>query len=243
MTLPVASPLSGPYVGDGVNQTFPFSFRADQLIHLRLNIRDLDGSLTEVVTNFTSLDLGQAGGGDLTFPVVIDITGGVSTNILPIGWTLEIERIVPYDQPTAIGNAGGFFPKTHEGAFDYLAMQIQQLVGRLLSMEGALESIQDYFDNFVLPNTNPTMLMGIDVSGTANDLLIIPHHPILLYYDFASIFQPILNNTGPMTVDYGPGGIPFTRNSGNPFEADEIVGGLNYLIRCNGVSCKLLASF
>lgn len=122
MTVLNVPPIGGPYVADGVEREWDYPFRADQLSHLYLVLTDpLTDLETTVLDGFSATGLGDYEGGTITYPILGE------GDPLAEDLIVTVYRAVPYDQPTRIGNQGRFFPATHEDAFDYLSMQIQQL--------------------------------------------------------------------------------------------------------------------
>lgn len=240
MTLEAAVPISGPYVGNGVTRFFPYNYRVDEIGHLRLVLEDPDGAVYHVTTNFSADVFGDNDGGVVTFPdIVEDPPIFISGTILPAGWLLEVERILPFDQPTEIGNQGGFFPQTHEHAFDYLAMQIQQ-IARIV-------------DDTVGP-PGPTgapgatgangagIILATNVSGV-NDVVAESDPAILVYSDSIVLIRPPAVNSGPMRLNLGPGLIPWTKPDGSAMEGEEISPNQDYLLRCAVTSFRTIAPF
>lgn len=123
MTVTSTSVVSGPHIADGVNRDWPFTFKVTNVAHMALRITDADGSNAEVILSGFTIDdayLDNNAGGNVRYPVA-------PTAPLLSGKRVFPYRVVPYVQETQIGNQGGFFPRTHERAFDNLEMQIQQL--------------------------------------------------------------------------------------------------------------------
>lgn len=123
MTVTANTPVSGPHVADGVNRDWQFDWKVDNVAHMALRITDADGSNEVIVLSGFTIDpsyLDTNGGGYVHYPVA-------PTAALLAGQIVYPYRVVPYEQPTQIGNQGGFFPRTHERAFDFQNMQIQQL--------------------------------------------------------------------------------------------------------------------
>lgn len=122
MTVENNSPVSGPFIADGVNVIFPFTFKIVDASHMVLRIVDADGLTSrDVVSGFT-IDpqyIGSDTGGYVQY-----LENG---SPLPAGLRVYPYRNVPYAQPNRIGNQGRFFPETHEQTFDLLSMQIQQV--------------------------------------------------------------------------------------------------------------------
>jgi len=122
MTVSPNSPVSGPYLTDGVSNLWEFNFKINADDQIKLRVTNLDGSDGEDVDTGFTIDpiyIGQDNGGYILYP---SSGGPIATGkrIIPF-------RAVEYSQPNRIGNQGGFFPETHERTFDLLAMQIQQL--------------------------------------------------------------------------------------------------------------------
>lgn len=78
-----------------------------------------------------------------------EVTGGdgeigeVQTLWVPEdGGVLEIERTVPFTQPTDFTAQGSFSPRRHEDSLDWLEYQIQQLLERVAALEAVLDSLE-----------------------------------------------------------------------------------------------------
>lgn len=126
MTVNAKEPISGPFIADGVNDTFEFTFKVIDQGHMSVFVTDEDGRNGQAYSTGISIDpsyLDQDNGGFLTFRI--------NNAPVPAGKTITPMREVPYDQPNRIGNQGRYYPELHEKSFDYLAMQIQQVQGRL----------------------------------------------------------------------------------------------------------------
>lgn len=113
---------SKTFPGNG-GQSFPCDFRIfdDTNVEVQL-VKDADGTATTLVlnTDYTISGAGDAAGFTLA-----------TTNPVAIGYTLTVERVMPYEQPTDFTNQGSFFPSMHEDMADRLEMQIQQVSGRM----------------------------------------------------------------------------------------------------------------
>lgn len=122
MTVLANDPVSGPHIADGVNRQWQFQFKITELSQMRLRITDADGTNPEIVTTGFAIvdeDINNNLGGYVEYPVS-------PIDALVSGKRVSPYRDVPYDQLAKIGNQGGFFPATHERAFDKTEMQIQQ---------------------------------------------------------------------------------------------------------------------
>lgn len=110
------------YTGNGVTNTFPYTFRIFQASDLLVTTSDTNGTLRTLTldTDYTVSGVGSYSGGTVILSVP-----------LGNGCSISIERDLPVIQETDLRNQGRFFAETHEGAFDYLTMLIQQCFGWL----------------------------------------------------------------------------------------------------------------
>ena len=109
MTVLSTNPLSGPHVADGVNRSWPFSFKVFDASHMRLKITDADGANEVIVTSGFTIAanyLNNDAGGNIVYPVS-------PAAALASGKIVRPYRAVPNTQPTKIGNQAGYFPQTH----------------------------------------------------------------------------------------------------------------------------------
>ncbi|MGO9022597.1 MAG: hypothetical protein ACLQVJ_30040 [Syntrophobacteraceae bacterium] len=119
------------YQGNGATTSFPFNFivqNATQLVVSITNNNVSPAATTVLGTSQYSVSGigsgnefagGSGPGGTVTYPA--------SGNPLPTGWSITIQRVVPYTQGTSLTNQGGFYPQVVEAALDYLTMLVQQL--------------------------------------------------------------------------------------------------------------------
>lgn len=142
--------------GNGVATIFPFTFGTLPSGDLVVTLYDLDGIAIPQAedTNYTVQGKGEEDGGSVTFVVP-------PTN----GYTVLIQRILPYTQPTDYKNQGSFYPRTHERSFDRSTMQIQQLqeeTGRTIKLPPQVDGVST-----TLPVPTPNTLFGWDAEGDA----------------------------------------------------------------------------
>ena len=157
MTVNATTTLSAPQVADGLNRTWYFPFKIvedDQIILYLLDPFDVE---TRVISGFSVAGVGSDNGGQVTYPLtpVVPLAGGV---------TVRVGRSVVYEQPDRLGNQGPYLPRIHEGAFDRLEMQIQQLAeqaGRAL-----LTSVFTPPGTVVLPPAQPGSVLIWDANGS-----------------------------------------------------------------------------
>lgn len=108
------------YTGNGVTTSFPYTFRIFHASDLVVTTSDTNGTLRTLMlnTDYTVTGVGSYSGGAVVLPLP-----------LANAWSISIERSLPVVQETDLRNQGKFFAETHEGAFDYLTMLIQQCFG------------------------------------------------------------------------------------------------------------------
>lgn len=107
------------YSGNDSTTVFPVTFPFSEDSHLQVIVADENDTQTVLVldTDYSVSGAGESSG-SVTYPI--------SGDPLPAGSTITINRVVPLKQLTDFENQGGFFAETHEDAFDYLMMAIQQ---------------------------------------------------------------------------------------------------------------------
>ena len=107
----------------------PFPVRLHRLIGLNLVVSITNNNVNPPTTTilspsqYTVTGIGLETGGNITYPI--------SGNPLPTGWSLTIQRIVPYQQNTSLTNQGAFYPQVVEACLDNLTMQTQQLAAQI----------------------------------------------------------------------------------------------------------------
>ncbi|CAM2158927.1 Pectate lyase-like protein [Paraburkholderia tropica] len=124
MTVSSTTRKAGPYAGNGVATTFPFSFKIFKKADIAVIVANASGTgstLTLDSDYSVSLNADQNSnpGGSITYPI--------SGTPLQATYTLTILGALPYEQPTDITNMGGFYPSVIEDALDRAEIQIQQL--------------------------------------------------------------------------------------------------------------------
>ncbi|MFZ0931230.1 MAG: hypothetical protein WAN11_21670, partial [Syntrophobacteraceae bacterium] len=127
------------YQGNGATTSFPFNFIVQNATQLVVSItnNNVSPAATTVlgasqysvtgVGNGNEFAGGSGPGGTVTYPA--------SGSPLPAGWSITIQRVVPYIQGTGLTNQGGFYPQVVEAALDYLTMQTQQLSDMTAELE------------------------------------------------------------------------------------------------------------
>lgn len=123
MTVP-NSVFSNEHAGTGEATTFDYEFKVFQASDMTVYHYDVDGNENVLVynTDYTISNIGENGGGEITFPI-----GGSSYGTLSVGETLFIVPNYTSTQLASIQNQGGFYPKIVENALDKLTGLIKTL--------------------------------------------------------------------------------------------------------------------
>lgn len=159
MTIPTQQ-SSNIFLGNGITNSFNFTFVGDSSTYITVTYTDEDGNSTVLSPSQYTIFLNPAAtgalwgiGGTVTYPLAGD----------PIddGTSLTIARILPLTQLTSISNQGPFAPQVIESAMDTLEMQIQQVSAR----NGLFRGI---WATDVLYNLNDTVVDGVNGTDTGN---------------------------------------------------------------------------
>ncbi|MDR3555918.1 MAG: hypothetical protein P4L55_14265 [Syntrophobacteraceae bacterium] len=180
------------YQGNGATAQFPYSFPVARAAYLQVSITDNNVSppatavLSSSQYSVTGIGNGIPGaanptpGGVVTYPL--------SGSVLPAGWTITIQRVVPYQQNTSLENQGGFYPQVVEAALDNLTMQTQQLATQVnetsslapyiiqpLTLPANLttQSLAGLFSVYVTANSQGTTITGFSDMTAGNFFKII----------------------------------------------------------------------
>src|SRR5690349_13863737 len=92
------------FVGNGATTVFPYTFNMVDEDYIRVTRYTIaDGTVNELVldTDFSITDVGEEGGGDVTFPL-----GGSIYPTLSSSYRIVIERVVPYEQDVEVQGQG-----------------------------------------------------------------------------------------------------------------------------------------
>jgi hypothetical protein len=127
MTVASTSRKAGPFLGNGVATSFPFTFKVFARTDLRLVHVASSGLATALTLDADysvtlNADQDTAPGGTITYPL--------SGSALPTGESLLAIGALVADQSTDLTNLGRFLPQVQEDAFDKAIILIQQLEER-----------------------------------------------------------------------------------------------------------------
>lgn len=123
MTVNTTDIISGPYIGNGVADTFNYDFRIEKKSQLQIAETDTAGveTILTVDTDYTVAGIGTDGGGTVT-----RVAGA-----LPSGYEWYIRSNYQPTQEADYDSQGEFKPSFHEAVVDKLTFLVQQLADRL----------------------------------------------------------------------------------------------------------------
>lgn len=156
MTIPSTPRKAGPLLGNGVQTSWPFTFKV---------FADTDILVT--VANALGVEFPLVLGSDYTVtlnPNQETSPGGTVTYLLPSGFTLVITGNIDYDQPLDLPSGGAFSPTALENELDRLTMQIQQLRE---AVNRAVQAPITSNASGYLPSPQSNALIGWNESETA----------------------------------------------------------------------------
>lgn len=167
MTVSSTTRKAGPFAGNGVVTTFPFSFKVFAKTDIKVDTVAPNGATTSLALDSDysvtlNVDQNNTPGGVVVYPI-----NGAP---LPASYQLVILGALPLDQPTDITNQGGFYPQTIEDMVDRATIQIQQiaeLAGRAIVV-GEAENASP-----ALPTASAraNTILGFDSSG---NVVVLP---------------------------------------------------------------------
>ena len=123
MTVNTTKITSGPYTGNGIADTFSYTFKVDTKTQLSVYETTALGieSLLVVDTDYTVSGIGNDAGG-----TILRKAGALPTN-----YKWYIRSNYQLTQLTAFSSQGAFFPELHESAMDKMTLLIQQMYDKL----------------------------------------------------------------------------------------------------------------
>lgn len=122
MTISSEVRKAGPYEGNDVTTSFPFSFKVfatSDMVVVRTDANGLETTLTAGADFSVTLNADQdtAPGGSIALPAA-----------LASDYLLTITSSVPNLQTLDLTNQGGFYPRVINAAFDRITIMVQQVV-------------------------------------------------------------------------------------------------------------------
>jgi len=154
MTVNTTSITSGPYTGNGVTTSFPYTFKAFTDANVSVYLTHSGAQILQVLgTHYSVTGTTLDGGGDIVF-----ITAPASGDQVYIRSNYEPQQLTDFD------SQGGFYPDVHEDALDKQVILIQQLddvQGRCLRLP-----LSDL--NGVMPELSPDPLKLLRWNSTGD---------------------------------------------------------------------------
>jgi hypothetical protein len=165
MTISTEVRKAGPYNGNSVASSFPFTFKifkAEDLVVIRRQGSIKVDTALVITSDYTvtlNADQNTNPGGS------VNLVGGP----LPTGFTLVISSDLPFLQPTDLTNQGGFYPQVITNALDRLTIFCQQLAeiaGRTLKLP--ITAPSNVSTDLPFPEAGKLIGWNTGASGMAN---------------------------------------------------------------------------
>jgi hypothetical protein len=121
MTISSETRKAGPFTGNGVTATFPFTFKVFQASDVKV-VRANTAAVETILTMGTDYTISLNANQDSTPGGSITLTSPLTLNYL-----LSATSKVPNTQTMDLTNQGGFYPKVINAAMDRLTVQLQQV--------------------------------------------------------------------------------------------------------------------
>jgi hypothetical protein len=160
MTISSETRKAGPYTGNGIATSFPFTFKvfaAADILVISANLLEVESTLLLGTDYTVSLNPNQ------------DISPGGSVELLSAlatDYKLVLTSAVDVLQPVDLTNQGGFYPTVINNALDRLTIICQQLkesVGRALTLPISSTSTTDeYLDNLISSISTDAAIVAVD---------------------------------------------------------------------------------
>lgn len=137
MTVPSTTAISGPYLGDGIQTEFPFSFKIFSANDLQVTINN--GTTSSAISSgLYTVDIDPSG------------IGGIVTlaTALTEDYKLSITRNVVFEQTTNLEDGQAFLADTLEGMSDKLTFQTQylnQLIKQYFILDPTVEQVSELY--------------------------------------------------------------------------------------------------
>jgi parallel beta-helix repeat protein len=213
MTAPATTRRAGPFNGNGVTTTFPFTFKvfaSSDIEVIKTSAEGLDTVLTLGAGYSVTLNADQDAtpGGSITHPV--------SGAALAAGEKLTAVGALPYDQTADLPTGGNYRAVVIENALDRTVMQVQQLaeeLGRALTLPASAAT-----GDTALPAPQAGRLLGWNDAADA-----------LQNYDSQTLATIVAYGTANSDVFSGDGVTTFftlSDNPGNINNLDIAIGGV-----------------
>lgn len=190
MTISSQTRKAGPYIGNGSQTAFPFTFKvfsASDLLVVQTDLSLVDTTLT-LTTNYTvSLNTDQ------------NSNPGGTVNMLvapPANYKLTLSSQVSPLQTVDLTNQGGFYPNVISTALDKLTILVQQLTEQ--ASRSIKASISTTVASFTLPAPSANTVIGWN--STATELVNVDEATLGGTLAAEYTYSQTFNGTGSQTV-------------------------------------------
>jgi len=151
------------YHGNGATTVFPYAFMIPSEDDVTVFLTEV---ATEAVTvlnsaqyTITGTGMEDESGGEVTYPL--------SGTPLPVGYTITIQRSVPYTQPYQFNNQDRLWAENIENALDWLELQIQQL-----GSDASIAAIEALIQEFIV-QYGGQVVFGAEVMSSRAALALV----------------------------------------------------------------------
>lgn len=219
MTVPSTSRRAGPFLGNGVTTSFPFTFKTFAAADLQLTRTSSAGveSVLVLGSDYSvtlNPDQDTSPGGSVTYPI--------SGSPLATGEKLTLVGDLDYDQTTDLLGGGAFNARVIEDTFDRATIQIQQLrelAARALTLPVSATA------STVLPVPEANKVIGWD--GAASALVNRDASDFATAVAYSNWRSDLFSGTGAQTA------FTLTQDPGNVNNVDVSISGVTQV---NGVN-------
>lgn len=191
MTLAATTRVAGPFTGNGVSTSFPFTYKVFTTADIRVVTLtdDLETGRVLGVDYSVTLngDQDASPGGTVNYPL--------SGSPLPAGSTLTIAGARANTQPLDLTIGGGFNPTAIENTFDHTVVLIQQLVEQ--QSRALTAPLSSTGASFQLPAPSASKFIGWN--DTANGLVNRDATDLASVIAYANWETDIFDGTGAQT--------------------------------------------
>lgn len=159
MTISSTVRIAGPFTGDGINATFPFTYKVFSTADVQVVRLTISTGVEATLTIVTDYNITLNGDQDSNPGGNIVLVAALSAL-----YTLTATSNIANLQPTDLTNQGGFYPEVITDALDRATIQIQQMnddVSRSLKVP-----ISDGLLNMELPSTSVRINKILAFDGT-----------------------------------------------------------------------------
>lgn len=146
--------IKAVYQGNGATTVFPYGFLIPTAAELRLSVINQFSGDVSIISpvNYSVTGLGNDAGGSVTYVAI------------PAGYTLVIERVMPYTQEITFANQGAAYPADIEDGLDILTLQTQQLADAV--SRSIVFSVADTVEQTLpVASARANLLLGFDSNG------------------------------------------------------------------------------